>query len=124
MRIPSPTSVLATTAAFAVLAGCSGGGSPIAPVAPGRGAGNIMQRSAPAGSSHRTAMKTFIHPEALRKPLIFVSDELNNVVNVYLQARKNQQVGQITGLSFPGGLATDAARNLYVSTEFPAHRSR
>jgi hypothetical protein len=120
MRIPSPvSSIVCTAAAFAVLAACSGG-SPIAPAAPGGDAGNlVMQRSAPAGSRRPTAMQTFMHPGAVGKPLIFVSDQLNNVVHIYLQAGKNQQVGQIAGLSYPGGLATDAARKLYVPNQFP-----
>ncbi len=120
MRISAPaSSIVGTAAAFAVITGCSGG-SPIAPLAPGGGAGNlVIQRPAPAGSRHATAMKTFMDPGAVGKPLIFVSDQFNNVVNIYLQARKNQQVGQITGLSFPGGLATDTAGNLYVPYQFP-----
>jgi hypothetical protein len=130
MRIPSQSSfVLGATAICVVLAGCSGGGSPVAPPAPGGGAGNIaIQQSRAANSRHVTTSKTFMLPGAARKPLIFVSDGFNNVVDIYLQAHKNQQVGQITGLSFPGGLATDAARNLYVSTQFsitdPADVSR
>ena len=119
MRKQSPASyMVGTDAAFAVLASCSGG-SPIGPATPGVGAGNfVVQRSAPAGSRHTTAIKTFMHPEAVGKPLVFVSDELNNVVYIYLQAGKNRQVGEITGLSYPEGLATDAFGNLFVPNQF------
>ena len=50
------------------------------------------------------------------KPLLFVSDVSGNVVDIYRQSGKNKMVGQISGLNLPGGLATDAARNLYVTT--------
>jgi hypothetical protein len=130
MRIPSPaSSIIGTAAALVVLAGCSGGSSPIAPFAPGGRAGNtVTLRSAAAGSRHTVTTTSFMRSDAVHKPLIFVSDQLNTVVNIYLQAGKNQQVGQITGLSFPGGLATDAAGNLYVPNQFsvtnPAEVSR
>ncbi len=44
---------------------------------------------------------------------IFVSDAVNNVVNIYNPAGK--QLAQLTGFSEPQGLATDAKGNLYVA---------
>jgi hypothetical protein len=44
---------------------------------------------------------------------IFVSDAVNNVVNIYSPAGK--QLAQITGFSQPQGLATDLKGNLYVA---------
>jgi hypothetical protein len=44
---------------------------------------------------------------------IFVSDALDNVVNIY--NTKGKQLAQLTGFSEPQGLATDAKGNLYVA---------
>jgi len=44
---------------------------------------------------------------------IFVSDAVNNVVNIYNTAGK--QLAQLTGFSEPQGLATDSKGNLYVA---------
>jgi hypothetical protein len=44
---------------------------------------------------------------------IFVSDAVNNVVNIYNPAGK--QLAQLTGFSEPQGLATDSKGNLYVA---------
>jgi hypothetical protein len=56
-----------------------------------------------------------MRPDAVGKPLLFVGDYTNNVVDIFLQAGKNKMVGQITGLNGPGGLATDTSGNLYIS---------
>ena len=66
------------------------------------------------GRPIRTA--SFMSPGAIGKPLIFVSDGYATV-NIYLQAGKHRQVGWITGFSYPAGLATDIAGNLYVANE-------
>jgi hypothetical protein len=54
-------------------------------------------------------------PDAVGKRLIFIADAglEEEVVDIFLQSDK-KMVGQITGLS-PEGLATDAARNLYIA---------
>jgi hypothetical protein len=49
------------------------------------------------------------------KPLVFVSDAANGVVDIYRAGGGHKVVGQITGLTEPQGLTTDAARNLYVA---------
>ena len=63
---------------------------------------------------HGVTRPSFMDPEAVRKPLVFVSDAATSV-NIYLQARKNKMVGQITGFAYSADVATDAARNLYVT---------
>lgn len=71
---------------------------------------------------------SFMNPDAKGKPLIFAADDLGSCsggrsntdggdVDIYLQGGKNKMVGQVTGLCSPAGLATDAARNLYVADE-------
>jgi hypothetical protein len=123
---------LGASAALAMLAGCSGGTPPAAssPSTPGF-AGQSAQRQ--FATTDRTdnsllppniarithepiATKSFMDPRAVGKPLIFVSDAANDVVDIYPQAGKNQKmVGQITGLTQPQGLTTDKAGDLYVA---------
>jgi hypothetical protein len=48
-------------------------------------------------------------------PLLYIADENNNVVNIYLQSGNNQSpIGQITGLSTPASLAVAGNRDLFV----------
>jgi hypothetical protein len=68
-----------------------------------------------SGVKGQSVTPSFFDSAAKNKPLVFVSDSTANVVDIYLQARKNKMVGQITGLNGPVLLATDAARNLYVA---------
>jgi hypothetical protein len=64
-------------------------------------------------SNHSVTTPSFMDPDAVGKPLIFIADAGQNVVDIFLQSDR-KMVGQITGLS-PEGLATDAARNLYIA---------
>ncbi len=101
---------------LAILNACSIGGSRLDPA-------TFEQTSGvpPASSLHRVVqhsmtrlMPSFMDPKAVYKPLVFVSGSNANFVDIFLQGDHNKQVGQITGLATPGGLAADAARNLYV----------
>ena len=65
-------------------------------------------------SSHRVTTPSFFNPDAKGKPLIFLADQNNDVVDIDLQADKNHMVGQITGLHTPFSLAADASKNLYI----------
>jgi len=62
-----------------------------------------------------TAVHPFVNSRAIEAATqkIFVSDAVNNVVNIYNASGK--QIGQLTGFSQPQGLATDAKGNLYVA---------
>jgi hypothetical protein len=61
------------------------------------------------------AVHPFVHVAAVEAATkkIFVSDAVNNVVNIYNASGK--QIAQLTGFSEPQGLATDAKGNLYVA---------
>jgi hypothetical protein len=124
---PIKISVIAT---IALLAGCSASSSPMTPTTVGpvpvtgersnnqafqAGRFNIV-RAARGGtlSNHAATTPSFMEPSAVGKPLIFLVDLSSNVVNIYLQTGQNKMVGQITGYG-PGGIATDAAANLYVT---------
>jgi hypothetical protein len=95
---------LSFCAAAAVLAGCDGSGDAAAP---------IMARAL----GNNAVSYDFLSPNANSEPLVFVSDNLNGVVNIYLQRPGHRMVGQITGLLAPNGITTDAAANLYVPND-------
>jgi hypothetical protein len=132
MRISNTAIALSASVALAMLVACAGSGSQIAPtpLGPGTNGGSqfakqqsmqiagindIVAPNTAIASSRSVTARSFFDPSAKAKPLIFVSDRSNNVVNIYLQAGANQKmVGQITGLNYPQGLAIDASRNLYI----------
>jgi hypothetical protein len=121
---------LTASAVIVGFVGCSNGGSQTAYLpgeVPGRDSqavqgqalgSNPSQRAQnPFGSAAPGKALTplgFVIPAAAGKPLVFVGDDMNNVVDIYLQTGKNKMVGQITGLNFPGSLATDASGNVYI----------
>ncbi len=116
--------LLNASAAFAVFAGCSGVGASNAPLSPtvGRTGDIVMSTDAAAGQRHAMTTKSFMRPDAVGKPLIFVSGIYQNLVYVYLQAGKNQQpVGQIDtpATLYTQNLGTDASGKLYVPISFP-----
>ena len=123
---------LGASATVAMLAGCSGGSSPAAfsPAGPRVGGQSAQRQIASAGRgdnsllaptiariSHKpVATASFMDRRAAGKPLIFVSDPADGVIDIYPQAGKNQKmVGQITGLKQPQGITTDKNGDLYVA---------
>ena len=102
---------LGASATLAMLAGCSGGSSPAAfsPGGPSGRADNSVLAPTIARISHEpVATPSFMDPRAAGKPLIFVSDAADGVIDIYPQSGKNQKmVGQITGLTQPQGITTD-----------------
>jgi DNA-binding beta-propeller fold protein YncE len=112
---------LGASAALAMLAGCSGGSSP-AEFSPGglasagRADNSLLAPTIARISHEPVATASFMDPAAAGKPLIFVSDAANGVIDIYPQAGKNQKmVGQITGLTQPQGITTDKKGDLYVA---------
>ncbi|MGA8795672.1 MAG: hypothetical protein WB526_01225 [Candidatus Cybelea sp.] len=110
---------LGVSATLAMLAGCSGGSSPSAfsPGGPSGRTDNSVLAPTIARIAH-APVKTpsFMDPGAAGKPLIFVSDAADGVIDIYPQSGKNQKmVGQITGLTQPQGITTDKKGDLYVA---------
>jgi hypothetical protein len=123
---------LGTSATLAMLAGCSGGSSPanFTPSGPRAGGASVQRQIASTGRTDNSLLAptvarishkpvttaSFMDPRAAGKPLIFVSDAANGVIDIYPQAGKNQKmVGQITGLTQPQGITTDKKGDLYVA---------
>ncbi len=112
---------LGASATLALLAGCSGGSSP-AEFSPGglastgRADNSLLAPTVARISHEPVATASFMDPRAAGKPLIFVSDAADGVIDIYPQAGKNQKmVGQITGLTQPQGITTDKQGDLYVA---------
>lgn len=134
MRLAIPVGyALSAAATIALLAGCSGGGSQLAPTAgqvagPGGGQQMSSHRGFPAGRivaaipngqnvvPHPSKVKSWMSPQAKFIPIVYVSDFSNGVVQVFNQKGKNQAaVGVISGLSSPQGLWVQRATgDLYV----------
>ena len=119
---------LVTVTVLFMLAGCGGGSSfPGVPLP----AQQTDDARSPAGAlalqnrldhiklwlrPHRQKPSTsFLSKAAAGKPLIFLSDAQNDVVDIYSRSYINEMVGQISGLYGPVGLATDASNNIYIA---------
>jgi hypothetical protein len=121
--------VVATVA----LAACSSAGV-LGSASPLAGGGDVRQSVAraaqtvsvtPAGRSvmlpgtivaavHSAAGPGFVMGNPLRQPRVFLSDDANNVVDIY-DPNDKQLVGQLTGFDQPQGLATSRDGTLYVA---------
>jgi hypothetical protein len=93
----------ATNGTLALLVFLGGVGSPSSAMA-----------TIPAFHAGRSSMPSRSTPGNASKPLLFVSNGVDRV-SILRQGGKNKQVGQITGLSSPAGVTTDAAEDLYVT---------
>jgi hypothetical protein len=135
MRFRSRISYFVNGAAtLALLAGCSGGSGIMSPA---NGSGASSQSVAHSVTPMSGAMKMFASHSVLRpgmRPLhaktpqspfinkqaisnttsmIAISDDANNVVDVYDAA--GSEIAQLTGFSLPQGLASDIKGDLYVA---------
>jgi hypothetical protein len=89
------------------LVGC-GGGTALQPlVAPS----NIQL------TSHASAGRSWILPAAKKSDLLYVSDLLAQVVDIYTYRHGYQLVGMLTGFFNPEGLCVDRAGDVYVTND-------
>ena len=109
--------------AIALLSGCSGGN--LSPSAPGAGAqpnGVTPQAHRPRGSvvpfaigkPHPRTGASHISPAAKGGPLLYVSDFINGVVNVYTWPG-TKPVGTLYNAGLPRGMCTDRAHNIWIT---------
>jgi hypothetical protein len=137
MRISSSAKyALGVTAAVAILAGCSSGGSQLAPAVGGQGMSQSAVHSAPgihADGKHKmgflAATKSVAHPQikkykqwmeknANKNRLLYSSDFYANVVQVYnypSNGTQNPPAGTMTGFVNPQGICVDKAQNVYIA---------
>jgi hypothetical protein len=123
---------LGATAAAAMLAACTGGGSQLNPAGPTMGANvgySVGQVQKNGVKSTMIAAKSNAHGEikhftqwmeknAAKNRLLYVSDYSANIVQVYnypSQGTQNPPAGTLTRFSNPQGLCVDKSNNVYVS---------
>ncbi len=94
-------SALGITLAAAFLAGCSSAG-----VAPQPAAGSAV--------SHADRARSWMAPEAKKQNLLYISDLLGQVVDIYTYGHGYKLVGMLTGFFNPEGLCVDKAGDVYV----------
>jgi len=129
MRIPTPIQALSAAAALALLAGCSSGGSSIAPSAstmqshhPMMNSGHLPTVMGPGGLLRLAT--NGVHPSHQASynacpaagTIIYMSDFANSEVLIYKGGNTSPlvQCGALTGLVNPQGLIVKAG-NLYVA---------
>jgi hypothetical protein len=126
MRIPTSVGyAVSAAAAIALLAGCSGSGSQVAPLAGGSNNSQAISRSAPQ-VVHSTSVlpagkqivtkghaKPFMRQPQPPQRLTYISDAALGAVDVFTRAGALQ--GTITGFSEPQGVTVDSNRNLWVA---------
>jgi hypothetical protein len=122
---------LTAVAALAFAAGCAGNSSPVTPgssrfqpsLRQAGPANRVIPGPAVAGSivvpvvPHRTSLPHGWPAQRLGKPILFVADLTNSVVELYNPVKPNPSPeGSITnGISSPAGVATDRSGTLYVA---------
>src|SRR5579883_287105 len=77
---------------------------------------NFHRRTKTVPSRSFPAVKSWMAPATAVKSLLYVSDPVENVVNVYDESATNQApIGQIGGLSEPQAMWVDPHANLWVA---------
>jgi WD40 repeat protein len=89
-----------------LFAGCGGSGSSLQPA--------VVQQGAPG--SHAPG-RSWILPDAKNNDLLYISDLLAQVVDIYTYKSGHKLVGQLTGFFNPEGLCVDKAGNVYVTND-------
>jgi hypothetical protein len=90
-----------------VLAGCSSAGSALQPM--------VAERD--AAGSHARVGQSWIAPGAKGTDLLYVSDLLAQVVDIYTYGHSIRLVGTLTGFFNPEGLCVDTAGDVYVTND-------
>ena len=97
-------------AAGTMLASCTGGGAP-----PPQGF--VPSASVQSGSALHDRGGSWILPEAKKSDLLYVSDLLAQVVDIYTYGHGYKLVGELTGFFNPEGLCVDKKGNVYVTND-------
>ncbi len=108
--------VLGISVTIALLAGCAG----VSPPEPPSGAQQNVAVGAgrPADAVPQwAAARSWVAPEAKGEDLIYISDLLGQVVDIYTYGHGNKLVGTLTGFFNPEGLCVDNAGNVWVTND-------
>jgi hypothetical protein len=128
MRISKPAFyAFGVTAAAALLAACSGGGSPSSGMAPATGVNSssvgqvrslkehVTLTARISKPLHKRHIKSWVAKDAAAAPrLLFISDDGTNQVNMYTMPGMVLK-GELTNFSEPQGMCSDAAGNIWVT---------
>jgi hypothetical protein len=99
--------ILGASGLLGILAGCVGNGSGWQPPVAAPNA---------ASASHVPVGRSWILPEAKNKDLLYISDLIAQVVDIYTY-RGHKLVGTLTGFFNPEGLCVDKAGDVYVTND-------
>jgi hypothetical protein len=102
-------SAVGVLVASATLASCTGGGAPQQ--------GLVPSARVQSGSAHYDRGASWILPSAKKSDLLYVSDLLAQVVDIYTYGKGNKLVGELTGFFNPEGLCVDLKGNVYVTND-------
>jgi hypothetical protein len=91
------------------LASCTGGGAPPQP--------GLVPSAGVQSSVHYDRGGSWILPEAKKSDLLYISDLLAQVVDIYTYGKGYKLVGQLTGFFNPEGLCVDKVGNVYVTND-------
>jgi hypothetical protein len=94
----------------AVLASCTGSGTQ-----PQQSL--IPSARALAGNAHHDLGGSWILPEAKKSDLLYISDLIAQVVDIYTYGHGYKLVGELTGFFNPEGLCVDKTGNVYVTND-------
>jgi hypothetical protein len=95
-------------ASAALLASCTGGGAPSQQ-------GLVPSAGALSGSAHYARGTSWILPDAKKSDLLYISDLIGQVVDIYTYGKGYKLVGQLTGFFNPEGLCVDKKGDVYVT---------
>src|SRR5271168_2717019 len=102
------SSIGVLVASAALLASCAGGGAPSQQ-------GLVPAAGALTGSAHLDRGKSWMLPEAKKSDLLYISDLIAQVVDIYTYGKGYKLVGQLTGFFNPEGLCVDKKGDVYVT---------
>jgi hypothetical protein len=97
-------------ASGAMLASCSGSGTQ-----PQQGL--VPSTRLQSGSAHYDRGGSWILPSAKKSDLLYISDLLAQVVDIYTYGHGYKLVGELTGFFNPEGLCVDKKGNVYVTND-------
>jgi hypothetical protein len=79
--------------------------------------GLVPSASVQSAGAHHARVQSWILPSAKKSDLLYISDLLAQVVDIYTYGHGYKLVGQLTGFFNPEGLCVDKKGNVYVTND-------